>query len=267
MKVEIRPIERKKFHLKEGKDSFTKDKVLEVLVNAKTYKYETGLTPEDIEMLSKQMPGVDLSDNFNELVPHPYWTSKAASIRLPNSTLLLDTNIPANYIKWKNLKASRYVANNMKEYEEGMWPDATHVIYDEAEDAQTKATKAEKKMEAYSKVADMSSEVKANIIRILEGRPVKKATLKYINGEIADIIESKVDDFLKYANMDVAEVNIRSVVLEAISSGVLNKEAGGAIFYMGEQIAYSYEEAITWFKHPDNQKMKVAILEKVQTKG
>jgi len=45
--VEVRPIEKKKWHGKTGKDSFARPVVVEALINVRTNTYDTGLTEED----------------------------------------------------------------------------------------------------------------------------------------------------------------------------------------------------------------------------
>src|SRR5690349_20055934 len=101
MKVEVRPIESKKWHGKKGKESFKQPMTIEVLYDPATGRLATGLTDEEAEKYSKLL-GVDLSDNFNMLEPHPYWSTKAASIKLENHTVIYDTEKPLDYVKVKN---------------------------------------------------------------------------------------------------------------------------------------------------------------------
>ena len=68
--------------------------------------------------------------------------------------------------------------------------------------------------------------------------------------------------FLKYANMDAQETYIRASILEAIYKNILTKEGIG-IYYMGDKIANSYEDSIAYFLDPQNQTLKVSILEKL----
>ena len=241
--------------------SFSLPKDIEVLYDEKTGAYATGLTPEEANEYSK-LTGLNLSDTFNPNEPHPYWSTKPAAIRLPNNTVVFNTDKPLDYIKVKNLKASKYVANSMKEWEEGKWGDATHVIFDEAEEVNLKASKITIRNEAIAVLTKMSDEDKANMVQILSNKTVKGRSTDFLNVEIDNLITEDPAKFLKYARMGREEVYNRAMVLEALSKNILTKE-GGAVYYMGELIGMDVEDTIAWFKDPNNQKFKVSILEKV----
>lgn len=261
MLVEVRPLPAKKWHGKMGKESFSRPKDIEVLYDPVTGRYATGLTPEEAAKYSKEM-GVDLSDTFNFNEPHVYWSTKAATIRLQNHTMIFNTDIPTEFVKVKNMKASKFVANSMKEYDEGKWPEATHVIFDEEEDVNLKASKIALQDECNDLKRKMTASDKANMIQILAEKSVRGRSDDFINVEITAIINEKPADFLKYAKMGREEVYVRAAVLEALYKNILTKE-GSAVYYMGDMVGLDYEDAIRWFKDPNNQKMKVTILEKL----
>lgn len=261
MLVEVRPLPTNKWHSKKGKESFARPKDIEVLYDHNTGKYATGLTVEEASKYGKEL-GIDLSDTFNPNEPHIYWSTKPATIRLPNHTIVFDTDKPAEFVKVKNLKASKFVANSMKEWEDGKWPEASHVIFDETEEVNMKATKVAQRTDAIIMTSKMSDEDKANMVQILSKKTVRGRSTDYINVEIDAIIQDNPAEFLKYAKMGREEVYTRAMVLECINRNILTKESG-SIFYMGEQIAFDYEEAIQWFRNPQNSKMKVAIFEKL----
>lgn len=263
MMVEVRPIPVKRWHGKEGKESFSQAKVVEVLYDVNTGKYATGLTDEEVEKYSKIM-GVNLNDVFNPNEPHTYWSTKAAQITLPNHTVLFDTSKPIDYIKVKNLKASSLVANSMKDYDNGLFPNATHVIFDEQEEISSKAVKVQLRNKAITLASKMSKDEKINIIQILSNKSLKGRTDDFIDVELDNVITDKVEDFMRYAKMDKQEVYTRAAVLECIHRNILTKE-GTAIYYMSELIGLDFESAVEWFKNPQNSKMKVAILEKINS--
>lgn len=264
MLVEVRPLNIKKWHGKEGKESFTQPKTIEALYDRKTGRYATGLTEEEAEKYSKLL-GVDLSDIFNPSVPHSYWGTKAASIPLENNTILFNTEKPVDFVKVKVLKASKFVANSMKEYEQGLFPEATHVIYDESEEISLRASKVQLKNKAIKLADKMSSDEKINIIQILSEKSLKGRSNDFIDVEIDRLITDKTDDFIKYAKMDKQEVFSRAIILEAIYKNILTKE-GAAIVYMNEEIGSDFEAAVDWFTTTTNSKLKVAILEKLGMK-
>lgn len=260
-KVTVKPLPLNKWHGKKDKDSFTRPKVIEVLYNRETGRYATGLTEQEAESFSKQM-GVDLSDIFHPSQPHPYWSTKAASIKLENATMIFDTNKPAEAVKVKNMYASPYVANSMKEWEQGMWPEATHVIFDEDQEMEAKADRTALRKSCYAKLELMPLESQQDVIQIMANRSVRGKSQKYVEGEIGDLIEERPEEFLRVVELGKVEVSVRAKVLELIDKGILHKEAG-AVYYMGDMIAADYEDAVRWFTNPENAKTKTVILEKL----
>lgn len=263
MLVEVRPLPQTKWHGKKNKESFSRPKDLEVLYDSNTGKYATGLTQDEAVKFGKEM-GVSLSDDFNPNEPHSYWSSKASWIRLPNHTQMFDTNKPVEFVKVKNMKASKLVANSMREWEDGKWPDATHVIFDEAEEVNLKATKITQRNEAIILLHKMSEQDKANMVQVLSNKTVKNRSADFINVEVDAIITEKPAEFLKYAQMGREEIHVRASVLEAITKNILTKEQG-SVYYMGELIGIDYESAVEWFRNPQNSKMKISILEKLNS--
>jgi hypothetical protein len=260
-KVEVKPIIRKKWHNKTGKEDFSKPKVIEVLYDDQIGGYATGLTAQEEEEYGKLM-GVRLDNRFNPEEPHPYWSAKVAAISLPNHTLVLDTSKASDYVKVKNLKASKYVANSQKEYEEGLWPFATHVIFDEAGEADVKASKIQLKKKAIIQTAELSKDAKIALIQVIRNKNLKGKTDNFVDVELDDVIEKEASEVLKYLSMGREEVTLRAQVLELIQKNVLTKQ-DRAIFYMGDRLAEDYEAALEWFRSPENNKTKIMILEKL----
>jgi hypothetical protein len=263
MLVEVRPIDVKKWHGKTGKDSFTQPKGIEVLLDTATGKYATGLSEEDVKKYSAIL-GVDLSDTFNPEEPHPYWGTQAARIKLPNQTMIFDTSKPSDYVKVKNLKASKFIANSLKDLNEGNCPEAEFVIFDEQEEMEVKASKIQKRNKCVKVLSSLTADQKVDIVQILSKKSIRNRSQDFIDVEIDAIINSDPDGFLKYVNMDKAETYIRAAILEGVNKNVLQKE-GNAIFYMGDKIANDYEECVTMFLDPQNSKLKVSLLEKIKT--
>ena len=77
--VEVRPIERERWHGFKGKDSITRPVVIEALLSSTTGKLATGLTQKDRERLEKET-GFDLSPDHNPNKIHPFWSSPAAFV-------------------------------------------------------------------------------------------------------------------------------------------------------------------------------------------
>ena len=261
-RVEVRPLPHTKWHGKKGKENISQPKTIEVLYNQTTGRFETGLTEEEAAIYGKKL-GVNLSDRFNVDEAHPFWSSKASWVVLPNHPIFLDTTNPSDFVKIKNIKASKLVANSMKDFEDALYPEATHVIFDEQEEVGEKARILAIKEECVVIKSKMSADDKASIVQVLSEKTVRGRSDDFINVEVSAIIDSKPDKFLELVRMGAAEVRIRATVLELLAKNILTKEAGN-IFYMGEQIALDYDDAIRYFKDPNNSKMKVIILQKLE---
>ena len=259
--VEIRPLDIPKWHGKKDQEAFTQPHTIEALYDHTTGGYATGLTVEEEKEYQKKLK-VDLSSTFNQDEPHPFCNSKMGRVKLENATMILDDSIALEFVRVKMLKASKYVANSMKEWEKGLFPEATHVIYDETEEVDIKATKALKRQEAMKLSLELSADAQASIVQILLGKSVRGKSPNYLVGEIDDLITDRLDDFIREAKKDKRDLFITAAVMEAIYRNILTKE-GTAVFYLSDQIGYDFESAVEWFKDPQNQNMKTSILDKL----
>jgi hypothetical protein len=187
MKIEVRPIQKKKWHNKVGAESFARPKTLNVLIDSNTRQYATGLdyvnkVMEDPdggktkltegEYYAKVLK-VDTSPQYFEGTFHSFWDSKAVKIKLENKTMFFDTSIPLEAVKIKIMKASKFVANSMREYEDGLFPDATHVITDEAEEIEVVASKVAQRNKAIIECNKLTRDKENQIILILGNKNVK----------------------------------------------------------------------------------------------
>lgn len=262
MLVEIRPLEVQRWHKKKGKEAFAQDKTIEVLYSEELGKLATGLTEEQAKEYGAKL-GVDLSDMYNPELPHPYWTSKASWITLPNKTTIFNDQRPSDFVKIANCKASKFVANSMAEQQAGKWPDATHVIFSEEEEMELKATKFQITQKIGIELMNASLERKIALVQILSNKTVKGRSPNFIDGILSEVIAEKPEEVLKALSMDKEEVVVRSSVLELLQKNILTKQ-GQAVYYMGDKIGLDYEDTVKYFKDPNNAVMKVTLLEKLQ---
>lgn len=265
MQVIIKPIpEQSKWHGKTGKDSFARPHGLEVLLDSATGKYATGLTEEEtIEYQIKT--GLDLSNTYKHGEPHPYWSTTSAKIKLPSHSLILNTEKDTDFIKIKNLKASKFVANSFKEWEDGLYPEATHIIYDEVEDVEMKATKVQRKNKAILWLAKQSLDYKTNIVRLLSEKSVAGRSQDFIDVEVDALLNNNetLEEIITLISMDKAEFTVRATIQEGINRRVLTME-GNAIFYMGEKLGFDMDDTVKYFLDPNNQQLKVVVMQKIQ---
>lgn len=259
--VQIKPIDEKKWHGKKGSESFTQPKAIEALYDDETGGLATGLSVEEQVEYTKKI-GTDLTPIFSPEIPHPFYGSKAGWLKLENHPMFLNTDKPIDYVKIALAKANKMVANSITEYNEGMWPEATHVIYDESEEVQAKATKIDMRRKCNSIDDKMSDEDRINLVQIINGKSLKGRSKNFITVEIEDIIQTKPAEFLKYTSMGKDKVYIMASVKEAIHRNILTKE-GGSVFYMGDMIGLDEIGAVEWFSDPQNQKMRLSIFDKL----
>lgn len=262
VKVEVRPIESKRWHNKTGQESFTRPKKIQALVDGSTMKYATGLSDQDKKDLVKKGVSYDLTDNYNSETPHPFWDSGMAIIKLENNTMFFDTANALDFIKIRVMKASKYVANSMAEYDLGAWPEATHVIFDEAEQAQVLASKVETKNRAIIEASQLSLDRKVQLILVLGGKNMKNQSADFVAVELDKIITKDAAEFLRYLNMDKKQTASHALVLEALQKSVLRRE-GQRIFHMDSPLGIDEIEVAEYLAKEENQDIKLLILSKI----
>lgn len=260
--VEVKPIERERWHGKKAKDAFQRPITIEALVSLRTGQFATGLTPEDRERLQGKT-GYDLSPDYINETAHKFWNSPAAMVKLEHKTNIFDTNKPLDEIKVKLMKASDLVANSQKEYEEGKFPGALFVIYDEIEEVEIKASKAAVKRKVIIESAKLTKARKAELVQILLGISVRNQSDDYVDLKLDEAIDREgAERVLTLIQRDKARVGVHAMVLEGIHKNVLRKD-GTAVYYMDDQIGFDVESAVDYFQDSKNQTMKAQILEKI----
>jgi hypothetical protein len=260
--VEVKPIDKEKWHGKKGRDAFARPVTIEALVSLRTGQFATGLTVEDRERLEKAT-GYNLSPDHMLEKAHEFWNSPAGKIKLENKTNVFDTSNPLAEIKVKVMKASDLVANSMRDYEEGKFPSAIFVIYDEAEEMEIKASKASIRRKVVLESSKLSKSRKAEIVQIVLGISVRNQSDDYIDLKLDEAVEMDgADKVLALIQRDKARTSLHALVLEAIYKNVLRKD-GPSVYYMEDLIGYDVESAVDYFQDSKNQTLKAQILEKI----
>lgn len=261
--VEVRPIERKKWHGKNGAESFQRPKKFQVLVNTDSMSYATGLNDEEVKELNTKV-NYNLTNHFNSEEQHPFWDSPMGMFKLENRTMFFDISQPLNYIKVKNMLASKFVANSMKDYEEGLFPEATHVIFDEAMAAEEEAGKVELRDQAVVAKVSMSKDRKIQIILALDHKNLKGQSDNFVNVALDKIIQRSPSEFLHYANMNAEQMFLYALVLEALQKSVLRKD-GHKILYHESMIGADEMDVAKYLHSPENSDLKMRLMAQVNT--
>lgn len=260
--VEVKPIDKERWHGKKGRDAFARPVTIEALISIRTGQFATGLSVEDRKRLESST-GYNLSPDYIAEKPHEFWNSPSAQIKLENKTNVFNTDRPLDEIKVKIMKASDLVANSMKEYEEGKFPNAIFVIYDEAEEMEIKASKASIKRKVVLESSKLSKSRKAEIVQIVLGISVRNQSDDYIDLKLDEAVETVgAEKVLTFIQRDKARTSLHALILEAIYKNVLRKD-GPSVYYMEDLVGYDVESAVDYFQDPKNQTLKAQILEKI----
>jgi len=260
MKIEVKPIVKKSWHGKIGKESFTRPKKIQALAND-DMTYATGLSPEDEEKYSKLL-NKDLSNRFDPEQTHPFWDSALATIKLENATMIFDTSKPLDYIHICILKASKFVANSQKSYENGEFPEATHVIFDETQDVEIKAQKVQLKKRAILEANELTLSRKIEIILILSDKNCKGKSEDFVEVELDKILQTKSKEFLQLVDTDSKENSTHALILECLQSSILRKD-GHRILYHDSVLGSDIEDVIAYLNKDDNQSLRLRLMEAV----
>lgn len=260
--IEVRPIETKKWHGKRGQEDFSRPKKIPALVDPNTMKYAVGLSDSELEELGKELKA-DLSTTFIPDTPHPFWDTNQAVVKLDNKTMFLDPSKPLDRIKYGICKGSKYVANSMKEYNDGFFPEATHAIFNEAEEAELKANKIEIKNSVVKKVGELSKSRKIEIIMILKKKNLKNQSDNFVTVAMDELVQERPLEVLRLIEDQSKEfITNYALVIEAIQKSVLRKE-GHKIKYFDDTIGISEEDVAEYLIDPQNQDLKLMLMEKV----
>jgi hypothetical protein len=256
-KIEVRPIDRHKWHGKTGEDSFTRDKKIQALVG-EDMKYQTGLTEEDIAFLTKSGFKGDLSDNYNPDEPHPYWDSKSGVVNLKNATAIYDTSKPLDLIKVAIMRGSKFVANSTKEYEAGEFPNATHVIFNEAEEVEIKASRVATRNNAIIKASQISTQRKKQIINILAGKDCTGKSDKYVEVELSKLTEDKAKEVLRMLEIPVETTEAHDFILKCLKANIFKKK-GHKYWYYESMLGEDMEAVIRYVNDDENNEWRLKL--------
>ena len=260
-KVQVKPLDIERWHGKKGEESFTRSRVIHALVDATTMRYKTGLTPEEEEKYGK-LTGSNLTDRFNPDEAHPFWDSRSGEVRLENATKIYDLEDPNQFVKVAIMKGSKFVANSIKEWEDGLWPFATHVLIDDDEDVEIQASKIEAIDQAIIEASKLSKDRKIELVLILGGKLLKGKSDNFVKVELSNLINKSPVEVLRYIKMDKKEVATHALVLEALQKYVFTK-SGHKILYHENVLGEDLFDVIKYLNKPENQEFRLKIVELV----
>jgi len=224
-----------------------------------------------------------LKIDLNHLEKDPYknfWASKQATLffrkttrNINSATLFLDLSKPYDYILYKIALISPRIANSWSErYQRGEY---SFVIIDDNDRREEEI--------AYNSIEDYVLEkILANkhskkylfdILRLYGSNKLTKAItvktpVEVLYNEIKKLARNKKDVRGLYGvmKMDKKDFDFTVFVEDAISYGFIEIRGNEYTLKGGQTIAYSKEEAITYFKNPENQSIKLQIEGQIRAK-
>jgi hypothetical protein len=254
--VEIRRIKTEKWHRLKDDQDITRPII--ICPRQVGMKYDTGLTEtERVDLEAKT--GFDLSLNYNINKPHPFWDSKMAALKLKTAPVLLQLTNPLDFIKYKIALQHPNVATSLDEYEEGLFPSATHYIFDEKIVLEKKASKLQKRNKAITALNKLGKTTKVSMIQIINKKPVANLSNEFIELEMEKILTDHLDKFLALNLMKKDEIFIRAIIMEALFKGILIKD-GSAIQFMGDRLGIDFDDTVLYLSKDENNEIKARIL-------
>lgn len=262
--IEIRPLPLKKWHGKTGKEDFSRPLLIECYVDRIRGRYLTGLTAEDKERLEKAT-GYNLNDLFDPNTPHPFYGTQNGRVRLENKTNLFYMNNPLHEIKYKMLREHPLVANSMKEWEEGLFPGAKFVIYDDEQDLSEKVRKLDIKKSVFRNLDKADTQTKRQYYQILSNKSATEMSTELLETKLQEVIEQVgYERTLDLMNRDKEKNYIHSLIVEAVGKRVVNRK-GDIYYYMDEPMG-DLDDSIAFLQDMKNSMYKAAIIDKLNKK-
>lgn len=260
MLIEVRPVEKEEQPWAPvGKESFKAPVVIEASV--KDGRYQVALKQEELDKLEEET-GYDLSLNYNPESAHPFWSSKTAQVRLENRTMFFDQTKPVDRIRVGVMKKSPLVAPSLKAYEKGLYPEAEFVITNEEESLEGKALKIKNIREANILAADLSPAKLKQIVSIITGRSTTNISETALSVAVHEIIEEQADRFLLTASLEPEDLQVQSMVKEAIFAGHITRRNTG-LYFDGDLVGATESDVVTLMSEPQNQPIKMRLLDKL----
>ena len=249
--VYVKPIIRKKWHglndLNRSKFQDTSD-VLMALYDSRVGKLATGLDSDDESRLGSAL-GADLASTSE------YWSE--FRVKLKDQTMIYDLSIPLQEVQIKLLKASRFVANSQKEFDQGKWPAAKYIIFDEIQELEKKANEVELKTRAIEVFNNLSSEKKVDLLKIY-GRYTSDSSRDFVYTKLYEIVEENPGDFLQVASTTPEHIKIKALVFDLERTGVFRRK-GTAYLYNDQQVGFDYDNTVENLLDPLKQELLVKL--------
>lgn len=259
--IEIRPVQKQTWHNNKDVEAIKGYHIIEPIWDQATGKLKTGLTEEQEKKYSQKLAEDISSKDYIPTDPHPFWSFRG-KVKLESSPMFFNPEIPLDFVRIQMLKEHPSVANSLKEYEEGKFPDATHIIFDEEEEVTNRASKVQTLINATKKISSMSNKERTDMLWILSGKNVKGKSADFIEVTLYTEVEKDPSRFLEELQVDKKTRDSKALILECLFRGILRKDAYG-VYFMDEKIGDSVNLLATELNEADKNHIKIKLLELV----
>lgn len=259
MLVEIRSINRVRWHDIPAEKSIAQPLSFTAAVDGNTMRYKVALSEEQLSEIAGRT-GYDLSLSFKPSQPHPFWDSPMMRIRLNRGeTNIINVVSDIDVLKLAVIKGSGLVAPSINDI--GEHYQAEFYIYSEEDEVQRTEAKATLVMNAFKKLEKLSESQKQGVLRILtRKRNVLGRSADFVNTMLFNSINEDPEAFIEYATMTPTRVKSLVLIEESVAEGFLQKE-GTSYFYGSDRIGLDRKEAAAFLEEPQNQPMRLRLME------
>lgn len=191
-------------------------------------------------------------------------------VSLHDGVNYFNTEDPWKELSVEVLRASNRVANSPNEVNK--WPNAIYVIYDETEEVEKKAKKAEIQMEALEILKEMTPEYKRDVCRVL-GKPVgnfKDGAITSVLFEFITTSPKGAERFIQVNKQPKERVKVESLIQEALVVDALRNYGGKIVRVVdnaeGDVLGMSLEKAVDFLSQKKNVMIREMIEEEIKAK-
>ena len=260
MIVEIKPIDKEKWHGYKSENSFSRPVKIYPAIDHETRTYKTGLASADVVKLKKQKVPYDLSNEYSRYSAHELWDSPEISIKLENHTIRLNTDIPIDFIRYKYILEHPIVANYLTDFEDGKYPEATHYIVNSPDVIKKKASIVEIRKKVYKMLDSTDKAKKVMVVTLIEGKKASEFDDNTLEVTLDNLAQNKPKEVYDILNKDGDKIEAEYVIREALRKRILTRKKGG-IYFMDLKLGSYEEDAVLYLLDKENKELYDRIKE------
>lgn len=258
MLVEIKPVERKRWHDLPKDRSIAQPLTFTAAIDPALMRYKVDISDERLEEIAKRT-GYDLSLQVKPNQAHPFWDSPLMKIKLQrDQTNVMDIKSDVDVLRLAVIKGSGLVSPSLRDLEKHH--RAEFYVYSEEEEVERGEAKATITMSAIKKLDELNDAQKKALLRILSNRRIGDRSAGFTNTMLFELISKDPVSFLEYASMTTTRLKSFVIIEESVIDGHLQKE-GTSYFYGSDRIGFDRTEAAKFLEEPQNQPMRLRLME------